>query len=113
MLDNLPFDITFVDKNDVVRYYNNTKNRHFPRTPAVIGRLVKNCHPPKSVHIVEEIISDFKHNRKDMEEFWINFKDITIYIAYYAIRDESGNFMGVLEVSQDISKFINLKGEKD
>ena len=112
MLNNLPLDITFVDKDDVVKYYNNTKNRHFPRTPAVIGRLVKNCHPPKSVHIVEEIISDFKHNKKDMEEFWINFKDLTIYIAYYAIRDESGSFMGVLEVSQDISRFINLKGEK-
>ncbi len=112
MLNHLPFDITFVDKDDVVIYYNENKNRHFPRTPSVIGRLVKNCHPPKSVHIVEGIIADFKANKKDFEDFWINFKGQTLYIAYYAVRDEKNNYLGVLEVSQNISKFQQIAGEK-
>ena len=112
MLNHLPMDITFVDKDDIVLYYNDTLNRHFPRTPAVIGRLVKNCHPPKSVDIVEGIISDFKNNIKDFEEFWINFKGKMLYIAYYAVRDEKRNYLGVLEVSQDISHFQEIKGEK-
>jgi uncharacterized protein len=112
MLNHLPVDITFVDKDDFVRYYNQSKNRHFPRNPSVIGRLVKNCHPPKSVDVVEKIISDFKNNKKDYEEFWINFKEKMLYIIYYAIRDDERNYLGVLEVSQDVTKFLNLKGEK-
>ncbi|MDD3128990.1 MAG: PAS domain-containing protein [Candidatus Izemoplasmatales bacterium] len=112
MLNHLPFDITYVDEFDKVLYYNDSKKRHFPRTPAVIGRLVKNCHPPKSVHIVEGIIEDFKNNIKDYEDFWINFKGDTLYIAYYAVRDEDGNYKGVLEVSQNITKFKELEGEK-
>ncbi|MDY0011099.1 MAG: PAS domain-containing protein [Candidatus Izemoplasmatales bacterium] len=112
MLNHLPMDITFVDKHDTVLYYNESKKRHFPRTPSVIGRQVKNCHPPKSVHVVEGIIADFKDNKKDFEEFWINFKGETLYIAYYAVRDELGEYLGVLEVSQDITKFKNLTGEK-
>jgi len=112
MLNHLPFDITFVDKDDVVLYYNESKNRHFPRTPSVVGRLVKNCHPPKSVHIVEGIIADFKSKKKDFEEFWINFKGQTLYIAYYAVRDEHDEYLGVIEVSQNISKFQEISGEK-
>lgn len=112
MLNHLPMDITFVDKDDYVIYYNDSLNRHFPRTPAVIGRQVKNCHPPKSVDVVEGIISDFKSNKKDFEEFWINFKDKLLYIAYYAVRDESNNYLGVLEVSQDITRFQKVTGEK-
>jgi hypothetical protein len=112
MLNHLPMDITFVDKDDVVLYYNDNLNRHFPRTPAVIGRQVKNCHPPKSVDVVEGIISDFKSNKKDFEEFWINFKEKLLYIAYYAVRDEKSNYIGVLEVSQDITRFQKLTGEK-
>lgn len=112
MLNHLPMDITFVDKNDTVLYYNESKKRHFPRTPSVIGRQVKNCHPPKSIHVVEGIIADFKDNKKDFEEFWINFKGETLYIAYYAVRDELGEYLGVLEVSQDITKFKNITGEK-
>jgi DUF438 domain-containing protein len=112
MLNHLPMDITFVDKHDTVLYYNESKKRHFLRTPSVIGRQVKNCHPPKSVHVVEGIIADFKDNKKDFEEFWINFKGETLYIAYYAVRDELGEYLGVLEVSQDITKFKNLTGEK-
>lgn len=112
MLNHLPVDITFVDKDNFVRYYNQSKNRHFPRNPSVIGRLVKNCHPPKSVDVVEKIINDFKNNKKDYEEFWINFKEKMLYIIYYAVRDDEGDYLGVLEVSQDVTKFLNLKGEK-
>lgn len=112
LLNHLPFDITFVDKNDVVLYYNDNKTRHFPRTPSVIGRLVKNCHPPKSVDVVEAIIKDFKDKKKDFEEFWINFKGKLLYIAYYAVRDEMDEYLGVLEVSQDITKFKTISGEK-
>ncbi|MDT8336909.1 MAG: PAS domain-containing protein [Candidatus Izemoplasmatales bacterium] len=112
MLNHLPFDITFVDKDDVVLYYNDNKTRHFPRTPSVIGRLVKNCHPPKSVEIVEAIISDFKAKEKDFEDFWINFKGELLYISYYAVRDDEGEYLGILEVSQDITKFFTISGEK-
>ncbi len=112
MLNTLPFDITFVDKDDYVCYYNDNKNRHFPRTPSVIGRLVKNCHPPKSVHVVEAIISDFKSGKKDFEEFWIEFRGKLLYISYYAIRDENNHYLGVLEVSQDITRFREINGEK-
>lgn len=112
MLDHLPFDITFVDNNNIVKYYNESKKRHFPRTPSVIGREVKNCHPPKSVQIVEQIINDFRHHKKDFEEFWINIKGKTIYIAYYAVRDEDNQYLGVLEVSQDISRLTKITGEK-
>ena len=112
MLNHLPFDITFVDKDDMVLYYNESKDRHFPRTPSVIGRLVKNCHPPKSVQIVEGIIADFKAKKKDFEDFWINLKGQTLYIAYYAVRDEHNEYLGVIEVSQNISKFQAISGEK-
>jgi DUF438 domain-containing protein len=112
MLNNLPFDITFVDKNDTVLYYNDNPNRHFPRSPSVIGRQVKNCHPPKSVHIVEGIIADLKSGKKDSEEFWLDFKDKKIYISYYAVRDEENNYLGTLEVSQDITRFLSISKEK-
>ena len=112
MLNNLPFDITFVDQNDTVLYYNDNVNRHFPRTPSVIGRQVKNCHPPKSVHVVEGIIADFKSGRKDSEEFWLDFKNKKIFISYYAVRDKENNYLGTLEVSQDITRFLTISGEK-
>lgn len=112
LLNYLPLDITFVDKDDKVRYFNNRKERHFPRNPSVIGRLVKHCHPPKSVQIVEDIVNSFKQGNKDFEEFWITFNNVMLYITYYAVRDEQGHYMGVLEVSQDITHIKSLQGEK-
>ncbi len=112
LFNYIPLDITFVDKNDKVKYFNSRKERHFPRNPSIIGRLVKHCHPPKSVKIVEDIINDFKQGKKDFEEFWITFNKTMLYITYYAVRDENNNYMGVLEVSQDITHIKSLEGEK-
>ncbi|MGE4571684.1 MAG: PAS domain-containing protein [Candidatus Izemoplasmatales bacterium] len=112
ILNKIPIDITFVDKDDKVTYFNDRKERHFPRNPSVIGRLVKHCHPPKSVHIVEEIVNDFRNNRRDSAEFWIEIRGVFLYIIYYALRDQQGQYQGVLEVSQDVSHIRSLQGQK-
>lgn len=112
MLNHLPVDITFIDKDDVVRYFSHGKERIFARTKAVIGRTVQNCHPPRSVHTVEELLADFKAGRKDTEDFWIKFKDKYIYIRYFAVRDEKGEYIGTLEFTQNISPIQEIEGEK-
>lgn len=112
MFNHMPFDITFVDKDDIVKYFSAGPERIFTRTKAVIGRSVHNCHPPASVHIVEKLVKDFKDGTKDMEEFWINLGGKMIHIRYFAVRDEKGEFIGTLEVTQDISLIRELKGEK-
>lgn len=112
VFNHLPFDLTFVDKNGLVKYFSAGPERIFTRTKAVIGRSVQNCHPPASVHIVEKLVQDFKEGKKDVEEFWINMGGKMIYIRYFAVRDENGEFIGTLEVTQDITKIKELKGEK-
>ncbi|NLK20531.1 MAG: DUF438 domain-containing protein [Epulopiscium sp.] len=112
MLNTLPFDITFVDKDGYVKYFSQGKERIFPRTRAAIGREVKNCHPPGSVHIVEQIIEDLMNGKKDHEDFWIKMKDMYVFIRYFAVRDESGEFLGVMEVSQNIKPIQEITGEK-
>ena len=112
MLDSLPFDITFVDKNDTVKYFSQGDERSFPRTKAIIGRNVSNCHPPASVHIVEKIVEDFKSGKKDQEDFWIKMGDKLVLIRYYAVRSLSGEYLGVVEVTQNIKPLQELTGEK-
>ncbi|GAA3312418.1 hypothetical protein GCM10020331_000070 [Ectobacillus funiculus] len=112
MMNHLPVDITFIDKDDVVRYFSHGKERIFARTKAVIGRTVQNCHPPKSVHIVEELLEDFKSGRKDSEDFWIKFKEKYVYIRYFAVRSEDGEYMGTLEFTQNINPIQQIQGEK-
>ena len=112
LLDTLPIDITFVGADDTVRYFSQGSERVFPRTKAIIGRNVKNCHPPASVHIVEGIIADFKSGKKDHEDFWIRLGDKFVYIRYFAVRDEAGGYLGVLEVTQDIAPIQAIEGEK-
>lgn len=112
MLNTLPFDITFVDKDDVVKFFSEGKERTFPRTKAIIGRNVSNCHPPASVHIVEKIVEDFKSGEKDQEDFWINMAGKFILIRYYAVRNSEGEYLGVLEVTQDIKPIQEITGEK-
>jgi len=112
LLDTLPIDITFVGADDTVRYFSQGSERVFPRTKAIIGRNVKNCHPPASVHIVEGIIADFKSGKKDHEDFWIKLGDKFVYIRYFAVRDEAGSYLGVLEVTQDIAPIQVIEGEK-
>ena len=112
MLTNLPVDITFVDENDTVRYFSNASDRIFKRTPAIIGRKVDKCHPPASVDKVLEIVEDFRANKRDKAEFWIQMNEKFIHIRYFALRDFSGNYRGTLEVSQDITGLRALEGEK-
>lgn len=112
MLNTLPFDITFVNKDDVVKYFSEGKERAFPRTKAIIGRNVSNCHPPASVHVVEKIVEDFKAGRKDQEDFWIKMAGKYILIRYYAVRSHEGEYLGVLEVTQDINPIQEITGEK-
>ena len=112
MLKNLPFDVTYVDENDRVRYYSQGLERIFPRSPAVIGRAVQNCHPPASVHVVEKILDSFKRKEKDQAEFWLTLKDRFIHIRYFAIYDRKGEYRGVVEVSQDVTDIRALKGQR-
>ncbi|NYE07264.1 hypothetical protein F4694_004049 [Bacillus niacini] len=112
LLNHLPVDLTFIDQDDVVRYFSHGKERIFARTKAVIGRTVQNCHPPRSVHVVEELLADFKAGRKDTEDFWIKFRDKYVYIRYFAVRDESGKYMGTLEFTQNIDPIKAIEGEK-
>ncbi len=112
IFNNLPVDMTFVDENNKVRYFTRPKDRIFPRSPAVIGRNVNNCHPPESVHIVEEIVESFRNGKEDTAKFWINIKGKIILIQYFALRDSEGTYKGVLEVSQDITEIKSLEGER-
>ncbi|WP_444642346.1 DUF438 domain-containing protein [Caproiciproducens sp. R1] len=112
MLDTLPIDITFVDKDDTVKYFSQGDERIFPRTKAIIGRKVSNCHPPASVHIVEKLVEDFKTGRKESEDFWIDMGERYILIRYFAVRSEKGKYLGVLEVTQNIKPIQKIKGEK-
>lgn len=111
LFNHLPVDITFVDENNKVKYYSTPKKRIFPRTKSVIGRDVHNCHPPESVHVVEQIVESFRNGKKDVASFWINMKGERLLIQYFAIRDAEGIYKGVVEVSQEITEIQNLQGE--
>ena len=112
LLDKLPLDITFVDENDIVRYFSRADERVFPRPKTVIGRHVNNCHPPQSVHVVEQLVSDFKAGTKDSEDFWIEMKGMFVLIRYFAVRGEDGRYLGTLEVTQNIAPLKAIEGEK-
>jgi len=112
MLNTLPVDITFVDKEDTVRYFSQPKERLFPRAKAIIGRKVQQCHPQKSLHLVNQILSDFKSGKRDSAEFWINAKGRKIHIRYFAVRDSAGRYLGCVEATQDITDIQKLKGER-
>lgn len=112
LLKHLPVDISFVDEQDKVAYYSQTEDRIFPRSPGIIGRTVQNCHPSKSVHVVNKILEEFKAGRKDSSEFWIQVKGRFIHIRYFAVRDDKGIYRGTLEVSQDVTPIRGLQGQK-
>jgi uncharacterized protein len=112
LLNHLPVDITFIDQDDVVRYFSHGRERIFARTKAIIGRTVQNCHPPRSVHVVEDLLADFKAGVKDSEDFWIKFRDKYVYIRYFAVRDENGEYIGTLEFTQNIDPIKAIEGEK-
>ncbi len=112
ILDNLPVDLTFIDKEDSVKYFNKAEERIFKRPKSVIGRKVQKCHPQKSVHIVNKILDAFKAGEKNVAEFWIQLNDRLIYIRYFAVRDRSGKYLGTVEVTQDITKIKKIEGAK-
>lgn len=112
LFKHMPVDLSYVDENELVKFYSDTKHRIFPRSANVIGREVKNCHPAKSVHLVEEIIEKFRSGEQDKAEFWINKPEAFIYILYTAVRDDNGNFKGVLEMMQDCTRIRSLKGSR-
>ncbi|MGQ9854173.1 MAG: DUF438 domain-containing protein [Candidatus Oleimicrobiaceae bacterium] len=112
ILTHLPLDLSFVNERDEVVYYSATKDRIFPRSPGVIGRKVQKCHPPKSVHIVQQILDDFRSGKKDVAEFWLTVQGRFVHIRYFALRDASGVYRGCLEVTQDVTGIRALTGEK-
>lgn len=112
ILNNIPIDMTFIDKNDTVKYFNQAPERVFVRGRSVIGRQVQNCHPPKSVDIVEKMLIDFKSGESKFEEFWIEMGPKLIHISYTALFDEFNDYVGCLEVSHDVAKYRALEGEK-
>ena len=112
ILTHLPVELSFVDENDEVRYYSDNPHKIFPRSPEVIGRKVQNCHPPKSVHIVTQILASFKSGARDVAEFWIQQGEAFVYIRYFAVRDKQGKYRGSLEVVQEVAGIRKLEGEQ-
>jgi PAS domain S-box-containing protein len=112
MLNALPVDVTFVDTEDTVRYFNKAEGRVFPRTKAVIGRKVQMCHPPKSIHVVNKVIDDLKNGRRSSADFWIDTNQRKIHIRYFPVRNQHGKFLGVMEVTQDITDIKKIEGER-
>ena len=112
VLNTIPFDLTFVDADNKVKYFTQGKERIFVRPKTVIGRDVSMCHPPQSVHVVDGIVESFRSGKKDHEDFWIQSKGKFIYIRYYAVRNANGEYLGTLEVTQDIKPITELEGEK-
>jgi DUF438 domain-containing protein len=112
LFSHLPVDITFVDENDEVCFFSEVPHRIFPRSRAIIGRKVQNCHPPESVHLVNEIVDAFRRGERDVADFWIQMRGRFILIRYFALRDSAGNYRGTIEVSQDATEIRKLEGER-
>ncbi|MCR4404548.1 MAG: DUF438 domain-containing protein [Candidatus Acetothermia bacterium] len=111
-LNALPVEITFVDKDDTVRYFNRPEERIFTRTKAVLGRKVQQCHPQKSLHLVNQILEDFRTGRREVAEFWLDLKGRLIYIRYFPVWGKAGEYFGCMEVTQDITEIKKIEGEK-
>jgi len=112
VLNTLPVDITFVDKEDTVKYFSKSEGRIFARTKSIISRKVQKCHPQKSVHIVNKIVESFKEGKKDVAEFWIEKGNRLVHIRYFAVRNRDGKYLGTIEVTQDITNLKKIEGEK-
>lgn len=112
LFEHLPLDLTFVDEKDEVAYFSGGIHRIFPRSNAIIGRKVQNCHPPESVHIVNAILAAFRDGQKDQADFWIEFKGRFVHIRYFAVRNEKHEYKGTIEVTQDVTEIRQLKGQK-
>lgn len=113
IMETLPFEVTFVDAADTVAYFNRLdKEKIFPRTRSVIGRKVDKCHPEKSVHVVARIVDGFKNKTMETAEFWIDFRGEKVLIRYFPVYGDAGEYLGVLEVTQEIGRLQKLTGQK-
>ncbi len=112
ILEAIPVEISFVDENDLVKFWNKHETRIFKRPISVIGKSVQNCHPKHSLDKVNQILSDFKSGKRDSAEFWIDLKGRKVYIRYFAVRNKAGKYLGTLEASQDITEIKKIEGEK-
>ena len=112
IFSTLPVDLTFVDADDRVAFFSEGPNRVFARSRAIIGRMVQNCHPPRSVDVVDRILNDFRAGRQNVAEFWIQFMGRFVHIRYFAVRGEGVRYLGTLEVTQDVGPIRALEGER-
>jgi PAS domain S-box-containing protein len=112
ILETIPVDISFVDENDTVKFWNKHEKRTFKRPHSALGKTVQKCHPPRSVDKVNRVISDLKSSKRDFAEFWIDLRGRKTYIRYFAVRDKDGKYLGTLEVGQDITEIKKIEGEK-
>ena len=112
ILNKVPIDITFIDAEDTVRYFNMPENRTFVRPKAVLGRKVQNCHPQKSLHAVNKIVESFKNGEKAVAEFWLTLHDRFVYIRFFPVQDADGKYYGAIEVVQDVTDIKKLEGER-
>jgi DUF438 domain-containing protein len=112
VFSTLPLDLTFVDADDRVAFYTEGPQRIFPRSPVIIGRKVQFCHPVRSIDLVEMILKDFRAGRRDVAEFWIHIQEKYIHIRFFAVRDQQGNYMGTVELMQDIAPLQKIQGER-
>lgn len=112
LLDTIPIDVSFIDADDQVRYFNKAEKRIFVRTKAVLGRKVQMCHPQKSLHVVNKIVEAFKTGKKDVAEFWITIENRFVHIRFFAVRSKGGKYLGAVEVVQDVTDIKKLEGQK-
>jgi PAS domain S-box-containing protein len=112
ILETLPVDISFVDENDKVKFWNKHETRVFKRPNSALGRTVQQCHPPRSVDNVNRVLADLKGGKRDYAEFWVDLKGRKVHIRYFAVRDKNGKYLGTLEVGQDITDIKTIEGEK-
>ncbi len=112
IMNTLPFELTIIDDKDKVLYFNREGKRIFPRPQSVIGKSVQDCHPQKTLHLVNQVIDDLKSGRRESASFWIDLHRRKIYIRYFGLRDEDGRYLGCLEVTQDITEVQKLEGER-
>jgi len=111
ILETIPVEVSFVDENDSVKFWNKHETRTFKRPVAVVGKPVQNCHSKQSVDKVNKILSDFKSGKRDSAEFWIDLKGRKVYIRYLAVRNKAGRYLGTLEATQDITEIREIEGE--
>ena len=112
ILETLPLEVTYIDENDVVKYYSKGQQEVFLRTPEALGRNVRDCHPKKSLKKVNEVINELKSGERDVAEFWTNLKGHKIYMRYFPVKDKVGKYVGIIEVIQDITEIQKITGQK-